>query len=753
MSSHQLDDADPAPPAKRLKSSNPTTSSTSPTRPGLVERFIRSEESVGITEFLSPDSVGFQGLLKQRYTDFLVNEIDRDGNVLRLKSLHVEKRNNAAVAEKKTQSKPSIADAVKSTENGSGEPTERVPEEEISVVSNGEVKASEAPAPVVEEKITQLDDADKALLVSWLSSETVCQLVRLYNDILTIEREIKPNYKIVTPETKILSPSPIDDKDARSQLHRAIRRIFFGKLQSTTTEEYHVEFWASTIKGQKSEQSGKKKQGRQPIESWDSLGGEFLHFNLYKENKDTMECLGLLGKFLKLSPKAFSIAGTKDRRAVTVQKVSVHRFKAERLEAINPKLKGLKLGDFEYRPYGLDLGDLKGNEFKITLRDCVFPENSDMNQIIEDGVTALREKGFINYYGMQRFGTFAISTHEIGKSMLLGDWKKAVYQVMAYDDESLEKAPRDEKLRAEACKLWFEDPTSPGKAAEAAKLMPDKFGSEIAILRWFSKPHEIGNYLGALQKIPRNLRLMFVHAYQSYIWNVVASERLKKYGTEIRAGDLVIMSAEEVAASKPIIDPDEEGAEDEGDEEKFVRARPVTEEEIASGKYTIYDTVIPSPGWDIVYPQNDLKDLYIEVMGRDGLDPFSMVRNQKDISMAGHYRRLLFKPEEVEWEVKRYDGFLDQLVETDLMYVQRQREKVKNRPLSKDEGLVQEAVNNPSGSRIAVIIKLRLGTSQYATMALRELSKGGIITFAVTSADTSKANRNQPAEDVKMGNS
>lgn len=603
----------------------------------------------------------------------------------------------------------------------------------------------------------QLDDADRALLISWLGSDTTDVLLKLHSDILAIEREIKPGYKIVTPETKLLSSKPIDDKDARALLHRSIRRIFSGKIETSTTDEYNIEFWAKKISGAKPEEQqrhneNKKKQARQPIESWDQLGGEYLHFNLYKENKDTMECLHLLGKFLKLPPKSFTIAGTKDRRAVTVQRVCVHRLKAERLSSINPKLKGLKAGDFEYKSFALDLGDLKGNEFKITLRDCVFPEGSDINTVVENGVSTLRERGFINYYGMQRFGTFAISTHEVGKAMLHGDWKRAIELVMAYDEDTLINASPDERKRAVACKQWFEDTMSAENAAEAFKLMPGKFVSESSILKWFTKPHEVGNWLGALQKIPRNLRLMFVHAYQSYIWNTVASERLKRYGSTIRAGDLVIMSASEVAASKPAVDLEEEGIE-EYDEDRFVRARPVTAEEVDAGRFTIYDTVIPSPGWDVVYPDNDLRDVYAEVMGKDGLDPFNMIRNQKDLSMAGHYRRLLYKPERVEWEIKRYTGFADQLVETDLMYVQRQRQKARGKLLSTDEGLVQEAIANPTGPRLGVIIKLTLGTSQYATMALRELTKGGIIATLVAPAPEAAKQEVTGAEDVEMQNS
>lgn len=41
------------------------------------------ENEVGITEYVSPGE-GFQGILKSRYSDFHVNEIDLNGQVLQL---------------------------------------------------------------------------------------------------------------------------------------------------------------------------------------------------------------------------------------------------------------------------------------------------------------------------------------------------------------------------------------------------------------------------------------------------------------------------------------------------------------------------------------------------------------------------------------------------------------------------------------------------------------------------------------------
>ena len=40
-------------------------------------------------------------------------------------------------------------------------------------------------------------------------------------------------------------------------------------------------------------------------------------------------------------------------------------------------------------------------------------------------------------------------------------------------------------------------------------------------------------------QIPRNLRTIYVHAYQSYVWNLISSERIKLSATELLVGDLV----------------------------------------------------------------------------------------------------------------------------------------------------------------------------------------------------------------------
>jgi tRNA pseudouridine13 synthase len=51
------------------------------------------------------------------------------------------------------------------------------------------------------------------------------------------------------------------------------------------------------------------------------------------------------------------------------------------------------------------------------------------------------------------------------------------------------------------------------------------------------------------------MRLMYVHAYQSFVWNHAASERIRLYGTKnVVVGDIVLLDGElnEVDEDEPV---------------------------------------------------------------------------------------------------------------------------------------------------------------------------------------------------------
>ena len=47
------------------------------------------------------------------------------------------------------------------------------------------------------------------------------------------------------------------------------------------------------------------------------------------------------------------------------------------------------------------------------------------------------------------------------------------------------------------------------------------------------------NFYNAIMNIPKNMRELFCHGYQSYLWNHIASFRIKKFGVKPVQGDIV----------------------------------------------------------------------------------------------------------------------------------------------------------------------------------------------------------------------
>ena len=586
-----------------------------------------------------------------------------------------------------------------------------------------------------------------------------------------------------TRDFKTLVSRPIEEKVKRTQAHQLVRRIFNSALETKTLEDNTIIISAAPKTDGKLHQSNPERRRRGNL-SWNELGGEYLHFTLYKENKDTMEVISYLASRLKLNPKHFQFAGTKDRRGIAVQRVSVYRVDQSRLVAVAKTLRNATIGDFEYRSAGLELGDLNGNKFGIVLRDCQFygSDTADMEATMElarssvgSAVESLRKHGFINYYGLQRFGSFAVGTDVIGLKLLQGDLEGATKEILSFNKDALTAAQNadssvaissDDKARAMALDLW----ATTHDAKNTLEKLPKKFNAEANLIRHLGhvdrksgQQNRRMDFQGALMSIPRNLRLMYVHAYQSLVWNVCAGHRWRLHKSKVVKGDLVLVhehrdkEPSEVKESSTsstnntvhdnddlndvILPADPTTNEDRmtNPDNTFIRARALTQEEADSGHYTIFDIVLPQPGFDVFYPANETGDCYRSFMASErggGLNPYDMRRKWKDISLSGGYRKLLASPQsDLGFVVKVYERDEEQLVMTDL---DRLRELSDLKADTKGEG---DAGNDPEPDdqgdvkgmskqkKVAVVLTLQLGTSQYATMALRELMKTGIITY------------------------
>ncbi|ODV92145.1 hypothetical protein CANCADRAFT_82618 [Tortispora caseinolytica NRRL Y-17796] len=593
-----------------------------PKRVKLENKVGISESDVGITEFVNADVAGFDGVLKQRYTDFLVNEIDPAGNVIHLLDLG--------------------PDVPKPAKDG-----ERQKED------TGEVKTA-----------FEVDQSNKDMLTELVGAE-------FYEEIESVWKK----------GGEVVSPESFEEKDRRTQVHVSIRNTFESRLDSKTLDDNKIKVFRSS--GESRRNRNQKRPVSQAAKDLAKIVKEkygevkdYVHMAVYKENKETMNVASLLGRFLRMNHSQISYAGTKDRRGVTVQKFSLYKAKIDRLVHLNAALKGISLGNFSYEDSEVSLGDLKGNEFIITIRR-LRPEQI---QDLENGLNNLKEKGFVNYFGMQRFGTFSISTHEIGKRILSGNYKEAVDLILS--TEEFVHTPTNESDSAkEARRIWKEE-----RDAEAAlKLMPKQRSAEYAVLTVLTKASN--DYFNAIMAIPKNLRVMYVHAYQSYVWNCVASERVRR-GLQLLPGDMVL----------------ENRSDNDGLRQPV---KTLTQSDVDSKAYSIYDIVLPTPGHDVEYPA-DLS-VYIEVMNRDNMSPVSMERNVREFSLAGMQRHVFSIAPHLEFKVVRHKNVNDQLVYTDL-------EKLRSHTASTYRDVEE-------GDSLSVVVTFQLDSAQYATMALREAMK------------------------------
>jgi tRNA pseudouridine13 synthase len=237
---------------------------------------------------------------------------------------------------------------------------------------------------------------------------------------------------------------------------------------------------------------------------------EYTVFTLEKKNWDTMRAVKEVAKRAGGSGKRFSYAGTKDKRAVSTQRVSAWSVPVEKLRKL--RIKDIELRSFGYSDSPVELGALSGNRFTVTVRG-IDSSASEVSERIKK-ISGELADGFPNYYGLQRFGITRPITHLVGEKIVFGDFEGAVLTYLS------EVYPGEEEVSLSARKKLRDE----GDFPEALKYYPKNLGFELALLNHLvERP---GDYVGALSRLPKNLQLMFVHAYQSYIFNRALGEYL-----------------------------------------------------------------------------------------------------------------------------------------------------------------------------------------------------------------------------------
>ena len=201
--------------------------------------------------------------------------------------------------------------------------------------------------------------------------------------------------------------------------------------------------------------------------------GDYAYFWMKKKNYNTLRAVKTISDALRVSIRRIGWAGNKDKNAVTSQLISIQN--ADHSTADNIELKDISLQYFGQGAERIFLGNLRGNKFDIVVRNL---SQKDYDLIAEN-CGSLRKNGFLvpNYFDEQRFGG---NNLEIGKALLKQDF------------------------------------------ASAAELVYRR---------------KAGNPIAELRKVHRSSLSLYLHAYQSLIFNELLSGHIERNSRSIARVD------------------------------------------------------------------------------------------------------------------------------------------------------------------------------------------------------------------------
>jgi tRNA pseudouridine13 synthase len=229
--------------------------------------------------------------------------------------------------------------------------------------------------------------------------------------------------------------------------------------------------------------------------------GPFALYRLVKWDIGTLEAVGNLASNWKLSRAEISFGGLKDRHARTDQVISVRGGPERHFEGSAFRVEFLGRSRDP-----ISRASFHGNRFEITVRD--------LGEIPDLG--PLRNFGVANYFDDQRFGSLRGTEGEfIGRALVRGENEKALKLALASPSGEDRKKERDQKI-----------------------LLRDRWGDWAGLARELPRvpARNVASYLAghpgafgfAFELLEQNLRILYVSAYQSWIWNRMLAALIRK---------------------------------------------------------------------------------------------------------------------------------------------------------------------------------------------------------------------------------
>lgn len=237
--------------------------------------------------------------------------------------------------------------------------------------------------------------------------------------------------------------------------------------------------------------------------------GSHVYFFIEKEGLTTAEALREIARGIGQRNRDIGYAGLKDAHAVTRQWISIERVPPDRVRRL--KLRHIKILDWGRLDTPLRIGQLRGNRFRVRLRE-VNGSLAQAEKQAKDILGVLCERGLPNAFGPQRFGN-RDNSHVLGKAILLN--QREVFLDLLMGDPR----PQDNANEFRVRSLY-----SRGQFNKALKTCPAHLTDTRRVLG--AMVRHCGDKQKAFSAVAQGRIRFLVSAYQSSLFNKVLYARM-----------------------------------------------------------------------------------------------------------------------------------------------------------------------------------------------------------------------------------
>jgi len=339
--------------------------------------------------------------------------------------------------------------------------------------------------------------------------------------------------------------------------------------------------------------------------------GDYLYVVVAKDNLSINELINTLTNKLRIERSKIGISGIKDKRAITVQLLSLKGVKDVEISKL--RFSKIKILSSSYSFGPLRLGTHLGNFFHVLIRNISLSKD-EIKNICDKVIFQLTNSFIPNYFGYQRFGIPRPVTHLIGKYLLLNDFEKAFDYLIGYPDP----------LEPEEFRIARETYHKTHDVRETLKVLPENLYYEKIALNHLL--HHNNDYIGAFSKLPNLALRLFIESYSAYIFNKALSIILKENLINIENGDIVAINVNYNPSSYVF-------------EVGYNISKDNAIKNIEKGKLI---KVLPIMGYKVKIGGGIMKELLREILINEGVrqEDFKLRLNNKIIALKGTYRRI-----------------------------------------------------------------------------------------------------------------